>query len=727
MLMEKYKVDWYLFFIILIPLILLLSNQQWFFPMSGGTDAQYNIAYFFDYGRDPGLFYNYRVVRLSWIIKGWLSYHLFSPIIAHYILSLFELYMSYISFYYIVKILYNKEIAFISSIVFATYTQFQYLPGFDWLYQTHDAVGNTLLTLLFILLAVKTAYRKSCLILAGCFAASAIQNPYTLLAFTGVIFWFSYLNWSLGFKVFLQNSLLLSLGALVTTAIYCGISYSLGGPLLYFTPQLGLHNFNWLWYPLQQPLMIIGAGPRYIPGNWAPLKDLLLHGTGVLFPFFTAIISCPVSIYLAKKWKLIPYNSAIALSLGTFFISFLTFFALHLYGYQAFTLEHVLIAMAPMLFLGICGIIALFYYFGNNATLRWIIGVGAYIAFIGILIYGLDKSIVYYVRPHILSFVYPIFGLIILHLIKHYFFDNNWRDKIKIKPWVFSIQILYIGLITTIFVWIIKNKKLINASLLKLIEKNLFSIDALVTFFYLLLLVLGISYFSKSIRKYCWLLGVLSLYLVLNIYSAMIPFSFYAHQKYYNYQKDNFLAVIDTFKLLNDYKNNSRYVVWFQSQAIPVASLPGQNKFNVSELYLDGAYVGTVFGRYVQPEAQHWGEGSLLSQGINEIPRSQYWKSVLPPLSGEPLRIVVDGGTCAIAWLSTFANTSLNQFWFYVLPNEFKIALMYHDQQDFSKAENTLAQNGFKLTHSVTHKIKEGYISYYVVIGNAVRTTPRQI
>ena len=144
---KKINIDYTLLMILLVPVVLLLSNDEWLFPYGNATDAWLNNSYFYGYGKDLSLFASYKVARLSWILKGYVFHHLFSPLVAYYSLNLIMLYTIIITFYFIAKLLYNKPVAFLSTLALATYTQMHSVNGFEWDYHTHDSLANFLLTL----------------------------------------------------------------------------------------------------------------------------------------------------------------------------------------------------------------------------------------------------------------------------------------------------------------------------------------------------------------------------------------------------------------------------------------------------------------------------------------------------------------------------------------------------------------------------------------------------
>src|SRR6476619_4563752 len=69
-----------------IPIVMSIVNSEWLYTPIGYLDPWVNVGYFLHY-TDPefGAGY-YKAARLSWIIPGFLAYHVFQPIAASYLL-----------------------------------------------------------------------------------------------------------------------------------------------------------------------------------------------------------------------------------------------------------------------------------------------------------------------------------------------------------------------------------------------------------------------------------------------------------------------------------------------------------------------------------------------------------------------------------------------------------------------------------------------------------------
>src|SRR5882724_9800413 len=75
-----------------LPIILLLINNNWIFnPPSDFPDSWFyltNFRHFFDFAPNYPSNIHYFIERLTWNLLGYSFYHVFTPIIANYLLHL---------------------------------------------------------------------------------------------------------------------------------------------------------------------------------------------------------------------------------------------------------------------------------------------------------------------------------------------------------------------------------------------------------------------------------------------------------------------------------------------------------------------------------------------------------------------------------------------------------------------------------------------------------------
>ena len=410
-----HKIDWNLVFLLSIPFILLAANQEWLFPYGHPTDAWIAKRYLLETGHDYSLtgevwgsmYENYKAARISWSIKGLLVHKLFSPVMAHYILhlSMFCLFLG--TFYLIVKNLFNKHVAFISSVAFGTYSQFHATMSFEWDYTTHDAGLNILLTMLFMLFASQSKKWKLWLVLAGATWVSALQSIYLGTYIPAVTFWYLYLNQKHLHHPIIASTMYIFAGAAAATLLYCIISYLLGGPFLFFAATL-------------EPIISFSSIYSFHSGYWLPLSTLLKESKSIVFPIlggFIALSFLAINVIKRKKNKLI---DAIMLTQYTLLIGLLVGSFLHFIGHGMMTNDHMLAPIAPFVFLSVAGLYALLLRSANitnssNVTIINTMKAAILFIFCGALIFY--QSITTFIRTNIITF------------IKINFFKvTNWND-----------------------------------------------------------------------------------------------------------------------------------------------------------------------------------------------------------------------------------------------------------------------------------------------------------
>src|SRR5690348_4785506 len=74
----------------------------------------------------------YKAARLTWIIPGFLAYHVFQPILANYLLHMGCLILSVLFFYLTVAKLFGRTVAFPIAACLAVYIPFHGSGGWDY-------------------------------------------------------------------------------------------------------------------------------------------------------------------------------------------------------------------------------------------------------------------------------------------------------------------------------------------------------------------------------------------------------------------------------------------------------------------------------------------------------------------------------------------------------------------------------------------------------------------
>jgi hypothetical protein len=149
-----------------IPLTMAIINSTWLFTGISSLDPWVNVGSFLHYS-DPswGKGY-YKFARLTWIIPGFIAYHIFQPIVANCLLHLSYLILAIIYFYLTLARLFNQSIAFVTAACFGVFVHLhQPVSGFD--YQNTAAGTYYLISFYLLTSAVLLKNSRTHLIAAG--------------------------------------------------------------------------------------------------------------------------------------------------------------------------------------------------------------------------------------------------------------------------------------------------------------------------------------------------------------------------------------------------------------------------------------------------------------------------------------------------------------------------------------------------------------------------------
>lgn len=180
---------WRIFVAVTVPVLFkyFFSNSSFFGNCS--LDPYNYLALFHNYTDRTYFEGAYKLARLPWILLGYLSFSILAPGVAHTILNLFLNLSILLSFYLTVKLLFNRNIAFIGTIAL----------GFSAWINDLNATGGSLYHNLCAVnfyawgyyFASKAAIRPEKyflrLFLAGIFFACAVHSMILILCFTPLI------------------------------------------------------------------------------------------------------------------------------------------------------------------------------------------------------------------------------------------------------------------------------------------------------------------------------------------------------------------------------------------------------------------------------------------------------------------------------------------------------------------------------------------------------------
>ena len=367
----RLSIDRELIVLLTIPFILLLANTQWLFPAGNPTDAWQSKAFFLQGPRDwPELYDSYKAARISWNIKGYVVHHLFSAHVAHYVLHIGMFCGLIAAFYLVVRDLLGRNVAFLAAAAFATYSQFQTVTSFEWDYQVHDGALNVLIAMFCLARAAKPeapGWRKW-LVGAGVFWAQGLQTVYMAAFVPAMAVWYLALNHRGGRRPVAASVLWVLAGGFAATLGFCLLSFSMGGPFLFFSGII-------------LPFKIIALDQttgsyRFHPGYWAPLSEILKRGRGLAVPAASSVACAFLLVrVLVSRWHG-SYIASVVLCLTVSLVAAGAGLFMHLIGHGQLARDNIIAYQAPFVFLGVAGVFGYLLRVAGltvpaNAKLAW--------------------------------------------------------------------------------------------------------------------------------------------------------------------------------------------------------------------------------------------------------------------------------------------------------------------------------------------------------------------
>ncbi|MGA7937650.1 MAG: hypothetical protein WCA35_29140 [Kovacikia sp.] len=234
------NIDWELWILLVVPLILVLINSEWIFTNAflGFIDPWIYFGYFLDYPRYLHIFPNtYYGTRLPWILPGYYVFHFLPPILSNYILHLGAYYTSTISLYLILKYTISRRAGLLAAVLMGCYPAF--LGAVGWDYPDGASIAYFLLTLLMLTCAAKFSRWRMFLCLGGAFYGALIYLNLYWIPFTPVfVLHYFFIN-----REYRKNSILLSIllfisGILAVTFVLGVFNYTHNRNFLFFLPTI---------------------------------------------------------------------------------------------------------------------------------------------------------------------------------------------------------------------------------------------------------------------------------------------------------------------------------------------------------------------------------------------------------------------------------------------------------------------------------------------------------
>ena len=159
--------------LIVIPIVMAVINQDWLFTPIGYLDSWYNVAYFLRYSNEDFLNQYYKISRLGWIIPGYVTYAIFNPLVANYVLHIGALTLSALALFSALRRIFSTKVGFVASALLIVHVPFHGSGGWD--YQTTPAGAYYLISYALLTHAAYQPARLWLLCAAGMSAAAAVH------------------------------------------------------------------------------------------------------------------------------------------------------------------------------------------------------------------------------------------------------------------------------------------------------------------------------------------------------------------------------------------------------------------------------------------------------------------------------------------------------------------------------------------------------------------------
>ena len=270
------KTDKNLFLLVAWPPLLLLLDDRWVFGyvLAGYIDPWIYFAYFLRLPQYLKQFVGaYYGTRLSWLLPGYISYHVFPPVLAECVLHITLCYAGLISLYLILRETVNRRSALMTALLMGSYVFFLFAMGWDYV----DGAGCAYCFLSLLALTFAPKARKAWLWTgaAGIFCGAMLHSQMFLLLFVPSLLVYLLLP-NFRFRVASLGLLAFAAGIAAITILFGGANYALGGQFWFFLPSFAVAN------------QLVTHGNPWWSASYAWLRD----ASWLVLPCMTLILSC---------------------------------------------------------------------------------------------------------------------------------------------------------------------------------------------------------------------------------------------------------------------------------------------------------------------------------------------------------------------------------------------------------------------------------------------------
>jgi hypothetical protein len=176
----------------LSAVVLLLVDRSWPYPGGGTIDPWVYYGYFWDYPLyTTHLFADtYYGTRLPWILPGYVTVHLFPPMIGTFVFVLGVFYTAVYSFYFFITLLFNRHVGLFAALLLAS--DFYFLRPIAWYYVDGGVVLYLILTLLFLVMTHRYVNRWFPFLAAWACTSMVLCHFMSIVLLPGLLVYFGY-------------------------------------------------------------------------------------------------------------------------------------------------------------------------------------------------------------------------------------------------------------------------------------------------------------------------------------------------------------------------------------------------------------------------------------------------------------------------------------------------------------------------------------------------------
>jgi len=232
-----------LLLILAVPWLILRFDTTWLFGYAmspaGFIDPWVYFGFFLDLKQHIGTFKGaYFTTRLTWTVPGAIIYHIFSAIVATYVLHLVVFYAAAISLYLILKVTVSQRAAILATLLMAFHSYFLWAVG--WSYMDGAGDAYLLMTVCALTFASRSNRSRWWLFAAGVLAAMTVYCQLFLIVFFPVVLGgYHFARRQVGRDQPSQPWKPFAWGFAAVTVIFGAFNMAINGRFLFFVNSLG--------------------------------------------------------------------------------------------------------------------------------------------------------------------------------------------------------------------------------------------------------------------------------------------------------------------------------------------------------------------------------------------------------------------------------------------------------------------------------------------------------